>query len=129
MLLAVTAGEYLLLLAAGEGAMTFVGLTRTEVFWISAGGKASSFVLVSRLSPSGVTVLLLHPSSGESLSPQSSVFNMAGELAVAWSLENPVISEQGLPMSLLVESNDGWGLGESPDNLSFIVLGDLMLPL
>ena len=33
------------------------------------------------------------------------------------------MSLHGLPMSL-VESIDGCGLGESPDNLSFIALGD-----
>ena len=46
LILMVIAGEYLLLLAAGKGATTLVGLTGNEVFWISDGGKASSFILV-----------------------------------------------------------------------------------
>ena len=104
-----------------DGAITLVGFTKTDVLRINAGGNASSSVLASSLLSSPVVLLPPPPSSGESL--PSSAFSKGGDVGVAWSLEKPVMSLQGLPISL-VESIDGCGLGESPDSLSFIALGD-----
>ena len=124
MLLDDTTEGYLLAPVMPEGATTLVGLTSTDVLRISAGGNVSSSVLVSILLSSPAVLVpapVLPPSSGESL--PSSAFSSGGEVGVAWSLEKPVMSLQGLPMSL-VESIEGCSLGESPENLSFIALGD-----
>ena len=122
MLLDEATEEYLLAAVKPDGATTLVGLTSTDVLRISAGGNVSSSVLASILLSSPVVLLpALLPSRGESL--PSSAFSSGGDVGVAWSLEKPVMSLQGLPMSL-VESIEGCGLGESSDNLSFIALGD-----
>ena len=112
---------YLLPLAIPDGATTLVGFTNTDVLRINAGGNVSSSGLASSLLSSPVVLPAPPPSSGESL--PSSAFSNGGDEGVAWSLEKPVMSLHGLPMSL-VESIEGCGFGESPDNLSFIALGD-----